>query len=276
MDLVAGVRKEGSRGGRDAFKWSDVKDSSHRENYLGHSLMAPVGRWQQRRDLSWYAKNDGDGSPHDAGNERNDEIQRIKEAEQEAMAQALGLPVNLKIASGANAARVTGLSVQKIVKEATTTGSGSGVDRVSGIGFGAYNGTKGAIDSMQNGDRLEAIGNLDDKCRETHDNIKDDTVMRQDIIDRRLERRSDRSQEKERHRDRMNRCRRGDYDVSRHERRRHRSRSPGCVREKQRSRSRSRDRRRREERRRFYQERSPTRHRDNRYRPDEYEHRRRR
>lgn len=27
-------------GGRDVFKWEDVKDSQHRENYLGHSLMA--------------------------------------------------------------------------------------------------------------------------------------------------------------------------------------------------------------------------------------------
>ena len=40
MDLVAGVRKEGSRGGRGEFKWEDVRDSQHRENYLGHSLMA--------------------------------------------------------------------------------------------------------------------------------------------------------------------------------------------------------------------------------------------
>lgn len=40
MDLVQTVRKEGSRGGRGDFKWEDVKASSHRENYLGHSLMA--------------------------------------------------------------------------------------------------------------------------------------------------------------------------------------------------------------------------------------------
>ncbi|KAG7008081.1 hypothetical protein G7Y79_00007g022060 [Physcia stellaris] len=40
MDLVAGVRKEGSRGGRGDFKWEDVKGDQHRENYLGHSLMA--------------------------------------------------------------------------------------------------------------------------------------------------------------------------------------------------------------------------------------------
>jgi len=40
MDLLATVRKEGSRGGRADFKWEDVKADQHRENYLGHSLMA--------------------------------------------------------------------------------------------------------------------------------------------------------------------------------------------------------------------------------------------
>ena len=28
------------RGGRGDFKWEDVKGDQHRENYLGHSLMA--------------------------------------------------------------------------------------------------------------------------------------------------------------------------------------------------------------------------------------------
>ena len=48
MDLVAGVRKEGSRGGRGDFKWEDVRDSQHRENYLGHSLMARMSPALQR------------------------------------------------------------------------------------------------------------------------------------------------------------------------------------------------------------------------------------
>ncbi|KAL1993848.1 hypothetical protein VTN49DRAFT_2517 [Thermomyces lanuginosus] len=93
MDLVATVRKEGSRGGRDSFKWEDVKESAHRENYLGHSLMAPVGRWAKGRDLQWYAKAKDDTAAEDEARQREEELKRIKEAEQEAMARALGLPV---------------------------------------------------------------------------------------------------------------------------------------------------------------------------------------
>lgn len=29
------------------FSWEDVKVDKHRENYLGHSIKAPVGRWQK-------------------------------------------------------------------------------------------------------------------------------------------------------------------------------------------------------------------------------------
>lgn len=34
------------------FNWDDVKSDKHRENYLGHSVKAPVGRWQKGKDFN--------------------------------------------------------------------------------------------------------------------------------------------------------------------------------------------------------------------------------
>lgn len=109
MDLVSSIRKSGSRGGVN-FNWEDVASSAHRENYLGHSLKAPVGRWQKGRDLTWYAKNeDGSAGPSDETEEeraarlRQEELKRVKEAEEDAMARALGLPPPVRNQTGANA-----------------------------------------------------------------------------------------------------------------------------------------------------------------------------
>ncbi|CEJ80833.1 Putative Kinase phosphorylation protein [[Torrubiella] hemipterigena] len=107
MDLLQTVRKTGSRGGVN-FSWDEVASSSRRENYLGHSLKAPVGRWQQGRDLNWYANSGATAANADEtdeeriARERKEEMRKIKEAEEDAMAVALGLPVKQRNTTGAN------------------------------------------------------------------------------------------------------------------------------------------------------------------------------
>ncbi|KAF7514359.1 hypothetical protein GJ744_000129 [Endocarpon pusillum] len=149
MDLLTTVRKEGSRGGRGDFKWSDVQSSSHRENYLGHSLMAPVGRWQKGRDLNWYAKGNADEEAGEtvaqkAERERKEEIKRIKEAEQDALARALGYDVpprnpNLEALGDAK-------EVNKILKEAVEDAD---AEIGKGVGYGKF--------AHNHGDRNERI-----------------------------------------------------------------------------------------------------------------------
>ena len=67
MSLYNGPARGGNRGGKDAFNWDQVKsespvscclwalapdviclcaDDPHRDYYLGHSVKAAVGRWQ--------------------------------------------------------------------------------------------------------------------------------------------------------------------------------------------------------------------------------------
>ncbi|KAI9711274.1 MAG: hypothetical protein M1820_002261 [Bogoriella megaspora] len=144
MDLLQTVRKEGSRGGRAEFKWEDVKNSSHRENYLGHSLMAPVGRWQAGKDLSWYSKSSDDPEALSAEERRKEEMMRIKEAEEDAMNAALGITVARKNpnlttlgerASDSDAKRAQDMSIDQddpAEQRAIKDGLGSG--RIRGVG----------------------------------------------------------------------------------------------------------------------------------------------
>jgi hypothetical protein len=96
----------GTRGGQAEFKWTDVSADKDREvrvaingssthvtvahthihnqqNYLGHSINAPTGRWQKNKDVHWYAR---DQQNED---EARAEIGRVKAAEAEAMSVAL-------------------------------------------------------------------------------------------------------------------------------------------------------------------------------------------
>ena len=227
MDLVTTVRKEGSRGGRDAFTWDSVKSDAHRENYLGHSLMAPVGRWQAKRDLSWYAKGDGEPNPTAEEDARKEEIRRIKEAEEDALSAALGLPVAPRIRD--DGSRLEKGEVDRALRE--TVGNGGlgeedgGVER--GLGFGQLEGRGTGANSVM-------------VKREDNSRFKEGGL--QGEFGRREKKERRRSKSRERDWERERRHRRRLEDDGRY--RRHSSRSRDGHR-KRRSRARDEDRRRR-------------------------------
>ncbi|KAK1275409.1 hypothetical protein QJS04_geneDACA011746 [Acorus gramineus] len=128
----------GVRGGRDQFKWDDVKVDKDRENYIGHSIMAPVGRWQKGKDLHWYAR---DKKSMSADMEAaKEEIKRIKEEEEQAMREALGLAP--KRASRPQGSKLDKYEYSELVKRSSTAedlGAGHAeAAHVSGLGFARY------------------------------------------------------------------------------------------------------------------------------------------
>ncbi|RHZ68897.1 hypothetical protein Glove_292g61 [Diversispora epigaea] len=121
----------GVRGGRDQFKWEDVKTDKYRENYLGHSVFAPVGRWQQGKDLNWYSK---EGEQTQA---QKDELRAIKEAEADVMAEFLGAGKKKVTTGNVTQQELSNVlkreqdddeEVNENIKEAT-------MDAVKGLGF---------------------------------------------------------------------------------------------------------------------------------------------
>ncbi|KAL7752299.1 hypothetical protein RI367_002345 [Sorochytrium milnesiophthora] len=142
----------GTRGGQDQFKWDDVKADKHRENYLGHSVMAPVGRWQANRDILWYSKEKKDASLMTEAERRAEELRAVKEAEQDAMLVALGL----KAAKRPDEKEVAQEEVKRIMRtrQEEEEAEEVNVDRIGGVGFGKR------ITGIVNGD-LPTVDRLD-------------------------------------------------------------------------------------------------------------------
>ena len=106
MSYGAGIRGDRgrTRGGKDQFDWEDVKNDPNRQRYLGNSLHASVGRWQENKDLTWWNENGGNGSGSSGSNNntttarsaqveaRRQEMAEIRYNEEVARCNALGLP----------------------------------------------------------------------------------------------------------------------------------------------------------------------------------------
>ncbi len=81
-------RDGGVRGGRDQFSWDQVKTDKHRENYLGHSAMIQVGRYNQNRDIFWYQK-----AKKSEDIALEEEKEKMRMADDELINKALGINV---------------------------------------------------------------------------------------------------------------------------------------------------------------------------------------
>ena len=131
--------------------------------------MAPVGRWQKNKDLSWYAKSDTSTAALTAAEKRKEEIRKIKEAEESALSEALGYGPT--IGKNANETPIGQKEVERAIKE---TAEGDDEDAPKGVGFGGFDrGLVGKEESeVLGGVGLDATGESHMEKRRDGDRIK--------------------------------------------------------------------------------------------------------
>ncbi|KIZ02819.1 Multiple myeloma tumor-associated protein 2 [Monoraphidium neglectum] len=140
MSLYNGPPRPGARGGRDQFNWEQVKTDKDRDYWLGHSVMAPTGRWQKGKDLFWYTKGPQGQQGADA---LAAERAAIKAQEQAAIEEALGLrPQSLRAAQGMSQQELEDAMKQQQQQQQQGEAGGSGAgDSGHGHGLGFHHGS---------------------------------------------------------------------------------------------------------------------------------------
>jgi hypothetical protein len=106
------------RGGRDQFSWESIKTDKYRQNYLGHSLMAPVGKWQEGKDLIWYSKERAERKD-DPVSEEQLKLQTELMAVRQREAELLGSTVNSVLSSANSIGRHQQISAKREEKPTT-------------------------------------------------------------------------------------------------------------------------------------------------------------